>query len=110
MLAMLSGTFGSALGTPRGLGFAGEADRRLGGWFWFRHQITDGVDDLDNLLVVTFEPALQFVELGGQFLMRGEVLADAHKGEDNQHADLYGFLAAQDVGGHDDAVLGEGIG
>jgi len=59
---------------------------------------------------VGIDSLFELRELPGQLLMGGKELAELHEGADHVNANLDGSRTVQDIGGHDGAVLGEGVG
>lgn len=53
--------------------------------------------------------AFQFLAARGNILVRGDQFPHAHEGVNDQNAHVYGPLAIQDRGKHDDAVFREGM-
>jgi len=84
--------------------FGDKANGRLGGNLRRGHELADGVEhDLELPVVLV----LQFDQLAREVRMSGEELAQAHEGADDQHTDLNGPRAVQDISRHDHAMFGE---
>ena len=86
-----------------------EADR-FGGLGDGAGQVAERDDDVADVLIVAGEAFFEFFQLVGQFAVGGEQLAEADKGADHEDAHLHGPGRVEDIGGHDRAVLGEGVG
>jgi hypothetical protein len=54
--------------------------------------------------------SLEFIELASERGVRGQEFSQSHEGTDYKDAHLDGAGAAQDGGGHDGTVLGQGVG
>jgi len=74
------------------------------------HQFLDGVDQVLNGGVVSFEAAVQLVDFGGKLAVFDKHLAHAHEGSNHEDAHFDSPLRIEDGCGHDGAVLGEGVG
>ena len=91
-------------------GFGGEADGGFGRGFGFLHEVADGVDEGEDLVVVVLEFVLEFGEFVCELLVGGEEFAEFDEGADDEEAGVDGLRAVEDGGGHDGAVFGEGVG
>ena len=63
-----------------------------------------------NVFAVEFLVALQFSEFAGEFRRTAGLAAQSHERAEDVDAHLNRAAAAQDIGRHDHAVLGEGAG
>jgi hypothetical protein len=59
---------------------------------------------------MVLETTFEFVELVGELVMGGKEFAEFDEGADDEEAGFDGLWTVQDGGGHDGAVLGEGVG
>jgi hypothetical protein len=86
-----------------------EADRPARPWHGGRwvHECTQGFEDGPELRVVL---VLHFVEPPGQIGVGDDHRAKSDEGPNQQDAHPYGPIRVEDVGGHDRAVLGKGVG
>jgi hypothetical protein len=77
------------------------------------HELSDGREDGGDGFIVSgelfVEPCFELREAAGQFLVGAEQLAQLHEGAHHVDAHLDGARAVEDRGGHDRAVLGEGV-
>jgi len=74
------------------------------GCFCWNHQFLDGVDELLNRSVVSFQAAVQFVDFGGELAILDQHLAHVHKCPNHKNAHLDGPPRVEDGCGHDGAV------
>jgi hypothetical protein len=75
-----------------------------------RHQALDGVDNGDDLLVMFRELPFELDQLLGEFFVGREEPPKPHEGSHDENAHLDGARSIEHGGGHDGAVLGEGVG
>lgn len=73
------------------------------------HQLANGLEQSPDALIVAFDLPFQICQSGGQFLMKRQRLAQAHKGPHDGDVDSNGSLAAENAGKHGNAMLGNGI-
>ena len=78
------------------------------------HELTDGREHGGDRLVMRGElfldACLELIEAASEILVRSEEFAELHERAHNVDAHLDGAWTAEDVGGLDGAVLGEGVG
>lgn len=78
------------------------------------HELADGEEDRSDGFIVAgklfVEPSFELCEAASQFPVRSEHLTQLDEGAHYIDTHFDGARAAQDRGGHDSAVLGEGVG
>ena len=87
-----------------------ETDGRFLRFFGVFHELANRIEDREDLVVVILEFVFELVDFGGELVVGGEELAKLDEGADDEEAGFDGLGAVKDGGGHDGAVLGEGIG
>ena len=84
-----------------------EADFAAAPWVGRRrHELTDGLDQPPDRVVMSAYSPLQLGKLPGWLLVRGQELAELDKSAHHVDADLDGPGAVEDFSRHDGAVLG----
>src|SRR2546422_5776774 len=74
------------------------------------HELADGDDERADGLIVARDFAFHLGKLFGELLVTGDPLTKVYKSPHDKDADLDGPRRIEDAGGHNGAVLGEGIG
>jgi hypothetical protein len=74
------------------------------------HEFSNGMDHGLDVFIVAFQSTLKLGELGGNIPICSHGLTHSHKSKHYKDAGLDGPLRIQHRGGHDCAVLGEGMG
>ena len=75
-----------------------------------KYEFAYGVDELLNSAVMVLKAVLKFDQFGHNLLIGGERFAHADEGAYHEDAHLDRTFGIENGGGHDCAVLGEGIG
>jgi hypothetical protein len=71
--------------------------------------LPNGLKNGLNLFIVPCDAALQFFELSGQGLVRGQEPPQVDEGAHDLNIDQHGPRTAQDGRQHGDALFGEGL-
>lgn len=73
------------------------------------HELANGVKEIVDGLIVTFEMPLQFAQFAGQGLVGAQHPTQTHKGTHDGDVDLHGTFAPQHAGKHGHALFGESV-
>src|SRR6185312_1223955 len=94
---------------PAEIGSKSDGPALGSGWV---HELADGREDGGDRLVVDGElfldARLELIETAGEFLVRGQELAQLHEGANDVDAHSDGARGVEDISGLDGAMLGEG--